>query len=541
MTLKVLDNGFWEEPSGDWSGEADVVIVGSGAGGAVAAVTLAEAGLSVLVVEEGFQWSQNTHSPDTSVACARMYQESGLRTSQGTPPMPIAGGKALGGSTVVNSAISFRTPEAVLAEWNERSGGAFEDTREFYRAMDEVEAVLSVEPTPDRLLSGYDRVHKDAAQAMGWSNHNFRRNTPRCAGCGRCNNGCPVSGKASVDIALLPRVTARGGRIVTGSVVKKVGPTQVSGHVEDRHRNVIGTFTASATKAVVLSAGSITSPRLLLDSGIVPSGGEVGAGLMVHPVFTVLGYFPDRVVAAPGSSQGHYVDEFSAQRVVLESNPTIPGAIFPGIPLWGKDAWPYLSRASNFASTGVMLRDEGAGRVVGSGSAGASIKYDLTVVDQERAAWGMTRAAELWLEGGGAEHVNLNVYGSPICRTMDDVKAVFDALPTGRLIGYSSHPQASCSVGRALRHDGEVVGGEGIYVIDASSQPANVGRNPQISVMTTARILSKRLAGKLGGTIQPLWRGEGALFSVPQPGVPCGLSPAPPVAPAGDVAPNASL
>jgi choline dehydrogenase-like flavoprotein len=527
VSLPVVEQGFWEEPTGDWSATCDVVIVGSGAGGAVAATTLAEAGLDVLVVEEGFQWASDRHSPDTSVAIARMFQEGGLRTAQGTPPMPLAGGKALGGSTVVNSAISFRTPEAVVAEWNERSGGAFEDTEAYYRAMDEVEAVLSVEPTPDRLLSGYDRVHKEAAQALGWSNHNFRRNTPRCAGCGRCNNGCPVSGKASVDIALLPRVRAAGGRILTGSVARYVAPGKVEGIVEDRDRKVLGSFSVTARKAVVLSAGTVTSPRLLLDSGAVPGGGEVGQGLLVHPVFTVLGYFADRVVAAPGSTQGHYVDEFQADRMILESNPTIPGALFPGIPLWGRDAWEYLSRGSNFASTGVMVRDESPGRVVGARGAGATIKYDLGEADQARAALGMTRAAQLFLEGAGATFVTMNIYGGPLCTTMDEVRAALADLPAGRFIGYSSHPQASCSVGRATRHDGEVLGADGIYVIDASSLPLNVGRNPQISVMSVARTLSARLAGKLGGTVRPLWSGEGTLRSVAQAGVPCGLNLAP--------------
>ncbi len=519
--------GWWGERSASFTESADVVIIGSGPGGAFAALTLAEAGLDVLLVEEGFHHPNATFSPDVSDSVEHLFQEGGLRTAVGRPPMPVAGGKALGGSTVVNSAISFRTPEATLAEWNERSDGAFADTEHYYRTMDAVEAMVQVGPTPDRLLSGYDRVHKEAANGLGWSNHNFRRNTPRCAGCGRCNNGCPVHGKASVDVAVLPRAVRAGCRVITGASVRVVASGKVEGVVVGRDRTERGTFTINAKKAVVLSAGAIASPRILLDSAAVPEGGEVGAGLLVHPVFSVMAYFRDLVVAAPGSSQGHYVDEFAAERIILESNPTLPGALFPAIPWWGKEAWEYLARGSNWASTGVMVRDESPGRVVGNaGRPGAKIHYDIGEVDRQRAILGMTHAAQMWLEGAKATCVTLNVYGAPACSTLDEVRAVLEDVPFGRLIGYSSHPQASCSVGRACRHDGEVIGADGIYVIDASSLPLNVGRNPQISVMTVARVLSERLATRLGGTVQPLWQG-GALWSVDQAGVPCGLNVAP--------------
>ena len=515
--------GWWGERTASFEESCDVVVVGSGPGGAFAALTLAEAGFDVLLLEEGFHHSNATFSPDVSDTVEHLFQEGGMRTAVGRPPIPVAGGQALGGSTVVNSAISFRTPEDSLAEWNDRSGGAFADTEHYYRTMDAVEAIVQVGETPDRLLSGYDRVHHEAANGLGWSNHNFRRNTPRCAGCGRCNNGCPVHGKASVDVAVLPRAARAGCRVMTGTSVRFVTGGRVEGIVVGRDRAELGTFTVTAKKAVVLAAGAIASPRLLLDSAAVPEGGEVGAGLLVHPVFTVNAFFDDLVVAAPGSSQGHYVDEFAAERMLFESNPTIPGALFPAMPWWGKEAWDYLARGSNWASTGVMIRDENPGRVTGNpGGAGVKIHYDIGENDRQRAILGMTRATEMWLEGAGAACVTLNVYGSPGCTTVDEARAVLEEVPYGRLIGYSSHPQASCSVGRACRHDGEVIGADGVYVMDAASLPLNVGRNPQISVMTVARILAERLVIKLGGTVQPLWLG-GELYSVPQAGTPCGL------------------
>jgi len=532
QTVVAPAAGWWGERTAAFEESCDVVVVGSGPGGAFAALTLAEAGLDVIVVEEGFHHPNATFSPDVSDTVEHLFQEGGLRTAVGRPPIPVASGKALGGGTVVNSAISFRTPESVLAEWNDVSGGAFADTEHYYRTMDAVEAMVQVGVTPDRLLSGYCRVHREAANGLGWSNHNFRRNTPRCAGCGRCNNGCPVHGKASVDVAVLPRAARAGCRVITGASVRHVESGKIQGVVVGRDRSERGNFVVNASKAVVLSAGAISSPRLLLDSGAVADGGEVGAGLLVHPVFSVCAYFRDLVVAAPGSSQGHYIDEFGDDRMLFESNPTIPGALFPAMPWWGKEAWEYLSRGSNWGSTGVMIRDENPGRVVGNpGGAGVKIHYDIGEVDRQRAILGMTRAAELWLEGAGATCVTLNVYGAPACHTVAEAVDVLKDVPMGRLIGYSSHPQASCSVGRACGLDGEVIGAKGIHVIDASSLPLNVGRNPQISVMTTARVLAERLATKLGASPKPLWLG-GELFSVPQAGTPCGLKLPEPAIPA---------
>ena len=173
---------WWQRPTDGFVEQTEVVVVGSGAGGAFAALTFAEAGLDVVLLEAGDAWMPADQSPYLAHAMSRKFEEGGFRTMAGRPPIALAAGRALGGSTVVNSAICFRTPEAVLAEWNERSGAAFEDTDGYYRTMDAVEAQMRVVATPDYLLSGLDKAHKEAAQALGWSEHNFRRNTPTCVG-----------------------------------------------------------------------------------------------------------------------------------------------------------------------------------------------------------------------------------------------------------------------------------------------------------------------------------------------------------------------
>lgn len=514
---------WWSEPEAAFSDRGRVVIVGSGAGGALAAVTLAEAGLEVIVLEEGYRHLPQEFPAEISTAISEMFAEGGFRTMNGRPPMPLAGGKALGGSTIVNSAICFRTPEVILQEWNALSGGVFDDTDDYYRAMNEVEACLGVGATPDRLLSGLDQAHKEAANKLGWSNYNFRRNTPMCVGCGRCNTGCVAGGKNSMDRVFLPRAARAGARIHTGCRVDRVAPGRVEGDVIARDGRNLGRFVIDAER-VVLSAGTISTPQLLLDSGLAKNVSEVGRGLRVHPVFSVLGFLPDRKVATPGSTQGHYVDEFGDDHIILESNPTLVGAVFQQIPLHGAELVKMMTKAANFTNTGVMIRDTGNGRVLPSRGDGARVKYNLNEFDKRRAIRGMKHASRLWFEGLGAEFVALNVYGSPLCYSMAEVDAVLtEDLPANRLMGYSSHPQATCSVGRATDRVGEVRGVPGVHCMDGSSLPSNVGRNPQISIMTVGRILAERLADQLGAPPRALWDREGLPPQCFQAGVPCGM------------------
>ncbi len=219
----------WPAPSAGFDARSRVVVVGSGAGGAMAALTLAEAGLDVLVVEEGHPYDG---APLGMLeALERHYADAGYRITSGSPRFPVAGGRAVGGSTVVNSALCFRTPPDRLDAWNDESGGAFADTAHFWRTQDAVERVLRVTETPDALLSGNDRAQAEAAARLGWRGGPIRRNAPACTGCGRCNMGCPVGGKYSVDVALLPRAAAAGARVVPGCRVDRVAPGEVSGEV----------------------------------------------------------------------------------------------------------------------------------------------------------------------------------------------------------------------------------------------------------------------------------------------------------------------
>jgi choline dehydrogenase-like flavoprotein len=255
---------------------------------------------------------------------------------------------------------------------------------------------------------------------------------------------------------------------------------------------------------VIVAGGSVSTPALLLASDLAPAGGEVGAGLHAHPILSTLGMLQE-IVATPGSTQGHAVHEFEDDELLLEANPILAGAIWQSLPLHGRKGKAILARADHIASSGCMIRDRNPSSRVSVRRGKTRIVYDLADADRARLVVALHRAAEMWLEGADADWVGMTLYGVPLMRSMDEVrKNVPLDFPLERMILYSSHPQASCSLGRALEVDGRVPGTTAVYCMDASVLPNAVGRNPQISVMTTARMLAVHLAEREGGTVVPL-------------------------------------
>ncbi|HVS99787.1 MAG TPA: GMC family oxidoreductase N-terminal domain-containing protein, partial [Solirubrobacterales bacterium] len=207
------------EPTG--AGEdCDVVVVGSGAGGAAAAATLAETGLDVLVLEAGRHYDRDSYPRDPLAAIAGLYRDGGLTIATGRPRIPVPVGKVVGGTTVVNSGTCFRAPESVLDDWAGRFGLGW--ARELDADFAEAEETLRVTRLDPGRMGRNGRLAMEGAAAIGARGGPISRNAGDCVQCSSCPCGCPLDAKRGMHVSYLPRAVAAGARIRAGVDVRRV-------------------------------------------------------------------------------------------------------------------------------------------------------------------------------------------------------------------------------------------------------------------------------------------------------------------------------
>lgn len=466
---------------------ADVVVIGSGAGGAFAARELARAGRDVLVVEEGERWTVDRIRATGPVQrFAGLYRDGGATIALGAPPIALPIGRALGGTTVVNSGTCYRPPAGVVAAWHAGHGLVLAEPDALAARLDDVEASIGVAPAPDAVLGRNARIALAGAAALGWQAAPLRRNAPGCAGSCQCALGCPRNAKAGVHLTALPQASAAGARLVQRLRVTRV--THRDGTATGlQGRDADGRRVTVVARVVVVAAGATETPALLRRSGL---GGHprLGRGLSIHPSLGVTGRFAEPVHAWRGVLQSVGVEEFHAREgILIEATATPPGMgsmILPGVgaPLLGR-----MGDAAHVATLGAMISDAPRGRVAGAGR--PRILYRLARGDGRR----LVRAAGLMAEvllAAGAEEVQLGG-GAPAVRERAGLDAALAQVDVRRLHLAAFHPSGSAAAGAdAARHPvdphGRLRGADNVLVADASILPSCPGVNPQLSIMALA-------------------------------------------------------
>jgi len=507
--------------------EADVVVVGSGAGGGVIAAGLAEAGRSVVILEAGPFVDERTMPTNELDAFSDLYLNHGL-LSTWDGAITMLSGSGVGGGTLVNWMTSIVPSEAVRGEWASGHGltGVVGDAWE--RDVATIEAELSVGPAA--VIPPKDEAILRGAAALGWDVAPTRRNAADCGACGSCPFGCTRGTKQSGIRVHLARAHAAGARIVPrvrvlrvivegGRAVGLEGTAIVTDPATGRPLDHAGRHGVPMTRrlvvrapTVVLSAGALRTPAILQATGL--GHPSIGRHLRLHPVPVVAGRLADPVDMWRGTMQAARSLEFGAAApgrngYVIEAAPGHPGLLALALPWEGREAHAQVMAASRYLTPLIAVtRDGGEGRASLTKAGRVRLDYRLDATGVATLRHGLVSMARLARAAGASEIV---AAGSPPAwfgrdsTSFESFEAKLASFDFGANRGalFSAHQMGSvrmgadphghpCDPGGRVRvgDSGDAVV-RGLYVSDGALFPTGIGVNPMVTVMALARQVTR--------------------------------------------------
>jgi choline dehydrogenase-like flavoprotein len=483
--------------------ECDVAIVGSGAGGAVTASILAEAGLDVVVLEAGPYMDSASYPEEPLAALRALYRDGGLTVAEGRPAIPTPVGRAVGGTTVINSGTCFRAPDHVLAGWRDEHGIAW--ATELGGDYAQAEEMMWVRPVDPKRMGRNGQLLREGAEALGVRHEPLSRNAGGCYQCSSCPSGCRLDAKRAMHVSYLPRAVAAGARVRAGVEAQRVSFAGEHATGVDCTVQVNGrprSFRVRAKRAVVVAGGAFGTPELLLRSRFRSPSGQLGHNLRIHPACWVGARFSEQVRGWEGVMQSYAVTEWNPQGILMEATftPLAFGAQWlPGI---GRGHQERVRAYDHIASTGVHLSDRSAGRVGLAGDGSLRVTYRLTGDDARRLVFGIARAADL-LYAAGATEVYPQIAGIPIIAKNRIADLEASPPPPSRLRLEAFHPMGTARMDAdpargVAGTDGAVHGASGLYIADGSLLPSSLGVNPMMTIIAMASRVARQMADELG-------------------------------------------
>lgn len=503
--LRLVTRSWPEVPDG-YVTKVDAVVIGSGAGGAVAATYLAEAGLQVVVLEEGEHVTADDFTGPMFSRLQRFCRDNGTTQVWGSPPIPLPLGKVVGGTTVVNSGTCFRAPDRVLDRWTGEfgvEGARLDELVEHYAPLEDF---LNVRPVPWELLGPNGMAAHRGAVALGYSGGPLLRNIADCHGCGQCAFGCPTNAKQAMHISYLPRAQRAGAEVIARCRVDRIefehgAARGVTASLLSSGGRKQGTLRIFADH-VLVCAGAVQTPGLLHKSGIPDPSNQTGRNLRIHPATGVGGIFPSSVFNWKGTLQSYYIDQFfDSHELMFEATTTIPSIGAGGLPGIGGQAIEEMIQFPNLATLGFYVSDTSRGRVRVLPGGRVVPTYRLNELDARRMVVGLGVAAEVLLEAG-AQRVLPGLPGLDWISARADLEQLRERHVRPHHLKLTAfHPMGTARMGADPQTTVvDPFGGhhaiDRLWIADASTFPSCVGVNPQMTIMAFAKRTAEHIAAK---------------------------------------------
>ncbi len=489
----------------DRTEEADACVIGSGAGGSVLAYELASAGKSVVLLEAGGYYTARDYT-QRDLEMSNLLYVDGARQAPPDGSVIVLQGKCVGGSTTVTGLVCFRTPDFVLEDWAKNYGITGYSPSDLDPHFSKVERFINVRENSEEEINNNSRIFRKGARKLGISVKRLKRNVINCQLCGFCIYGCAYAVRQDSLTTYVPGALAAGATLYADTEAEEILVTDgrasgVRATVRDRPSGrAVGRLTVKS-KIVVLAAGSIQTPLLLLKNKLANSSGQVGKNLALHPNVFVMARFNEEIYPYRGALLGCYSDEYihpDKGGVMLEAGFGPPGAMSMMTPGFGAATRAIVRDLKHLAGWFPLVHDEGVGEVALDKNGEKVISYEMRKEDGERLKFGLRKASEIAFAAGAREvHT---AFTRPL--TIGSPKEIgrIDEMPTGPndipLISY--HPQGTCRMGpdpkkSVVGMDGQAHDLPGLFVADASVFPTSVSVNTQISTYGIATKIASDL------------------------------------------------
>lgn len=473
--------------------ESEVIVIGSGAGGAVTAAELVARGLSVLLIEEGGHHKTGSFDTRPTASFRRLYRDGGTSVMLGNPHIGYAEGRTVGGSTVVNGGMSWRTPERILRGWAERGLPAI-DPQAMAPIFEKIEAKISVAKQSAKSIGPDAHLFKLGADRMGYEVVENLRNQDDCLGSNNCIFGCPNAAKRSTLVTYVPEALAGGADLLTNARVERVlmagtRAVGVAGLFVDEASRPTGQSFLARARVVVVACGAAQSPALLMRSGL--KSPHLGRHLWIHPNAKAVGIFPEPLPGWHGVHQAFQIREFEDEGIIFGHGNVPPGLVALSLEGSGPRTARLMERYNHMLIGAALIEDSHAGRVRLGAGGQPLLTYFVSGQDMRNFVRGVAILADCYL-AAGADEVLTPFHGAPPIRDKAGVEKLRRArMDRSRSEIFTVHIMGTCRMGARPSESvtdpyGRLHGADNVFVADASIFPGPIGVNPMVSIMALA-------------------------------------------------------
>ncbi|PIR17758.1 MAG: hypothetical protein COV46_02970 [Deltaproteobacteria bacterium CG11_big_fil_rev_8_21_14_0_20_49_13] len=490
------ENAFVKPFGHDIKEECEVCVIGSGAGGAAIAKTLAEAGRKVIILEDGGFFRAEDFGQDAVSEVKLLYRNGGVTNTFGYPAILVPVGKCVGGTTIINSGTCFRTPPQVLKRWADEFGLHAWSPEKMERYFSEVEKELGVEPAERAMLKNNTNVFKRGIESLGYTGAPLQRNAPKCCGSGTCVFGCPTNAKRSANLNYVPDSLKAGAKLYCHCRVSRFlysgshADTVIARFRDPVSHERLGTLEIKA-RVIILACGTFYTPTLLMRSHVPNPSGMIGHNLTIHPAAQVLGVFDEEIKAWNEIPQGWYVDALSGEGITFEGIFLPPSYTASKILHVGEKHREVMENYNKLASFGIMVSDTSHGRILRMPGGRALTIYNLNRTDVKKFIKGLEIVTEAFF-AAGAKRVLLPIHIMPeITREEGATKLRSKKIRAKDLDLQAFHPLGTCRMGANPKEAvcdpyGRFYGLDNVFIADGSIFPTSLGVNPMVTIMAAA-------------------------------------------------------